>query len=208
MLDVREHGENGEKVLYRARGTGPTMATLQRRVEDRLVATLPELVRARAGDEPLYCLALHYHLQWPLPPTIGLGLERDRQAWIDRIDDSKIAQAHGVEPGRAHQLPRRDRRLGSQRDRQRAGPGDPGIPDSADDAAQLAELTLNRAARRLQALAWRSITPVTDDFVVYAVDYELTHLTQKPRPQRPSGVPWATRRGRGRRGAIACSSPR
>lgn len=48
-----------------------------------------------------------------------------------------------------------------------------GIPDSADDAAQLAELTLNRAARRLQALDWRSITPVTDDFVVYAVDYEL-----------------------------------
>ncbi len=50
------------------------------------------------------------------------------------------------------------------------------IPENDDGAAARARITLNRAARRLQRLDWPTIAPVTDDFVVFAVDYELVDL--------------------------------
>jgi hypothetical protein len=43
------------------------------------------------------------------------------------------------------------------------------IPET-DDAARRACATLDRAPRGLQRLDWRSLAPVTDDFVVCAVD--------------------------------------
>jgi len=186
LLDLREHGDSGEKVLFRARGTGPSMTTLQRRVEDRLVETLPELVRARAGAEPIYCLGLHYQLEWPLPPRVALGLERDRQAWVSDIDDAETLRRMVWNPAEfstyrngtvSWELADIDPELARAI---RA------IPESADAAAEHAEVTLNRAARRLQRLDWHSIASVTDDFVVFAVDLELIHLEENFRYSVPA----------------------
>lgn len=186
VLELREHGGSGEKVLYRARGSGPPIDKLQRHVEDRLVETLPMLVRERAGDEPIYCLVLHYHEEWPLPPTIGLGLERDRQTWMNSIDDPRTLKLTVWNPAEfsnyrdgtvtwelAELDPAFGRAVGA-------------IPENTDDAAQRARTTLNRAARRLQQFDWHGIARVTDDFVVYAVDYELTHLDENLRHSVPA----------------------
>jgi hypothetical protein len=176
VLELREHGGRGEKVLYRASGTGPSMEKLLRRVEDRLVETLPKLVREHSGDEPLYCLALHYHSEWPLPPTIGLGLERERQAWMNTIDDAETLRLTVWNPAEFSNygggtvnwdLTEIDAELPRALH---------AIPENADGAAERGRATLNRAARRLQKLDWRSIAPVTDDFVVFAVDFELIDL--------------------------------
>jgi len=187
LLELREHDDDGgEKVLYRARGTGPSTDKLLRRVEDRLVETLPALVRAHAAEEPIYCLVLHYHPEWPLPPTIGLGLERDRQTWIDTIDDAETlkltvwnpAEFSNYRDGTVHwDLPEIDPALARA---MRA------IPENDDGTAERARATLNRAARRLQQLDWRSIAPVTDDFVVFAVDYELMDLMDNLRQSIPA----------------------
>ncbi|CAN5218611.1 hypothetical protein BH20ACT16_BH20ACT16_04720 [soil metagenome] len=186
LLELREHGDRGEKVLYRARGSGPSMDALQRHVEDRLVETLPPLVREHAGDEPIYCLVLHYHPEWPLPPTVGLGLERDRQAWMQTIADSQTLKLTVWNPAEFSNYrgetvtwdlndidPQLARAIGA-------------IPEHDDGAAERARATLNRAARRLQRLDWSSIAPVTDDFVVFAVDYELTHLQENLHHNLPS----------------------
>jgi len=178
LLELREHDGRGERVLYRARGSGPPMDKLLRRVEDRLVETLPKLVREHAGDEPIYCVVLHYHPEWPLPPTIGLGLERDRQAWMNAIDDAETLRLTVWNPAEFSNyadatvnwdLTNIDAELARALH---------AIPQNADDAAERGRATLNRAARRLQKLDWRSITSVTDDFVVFAVDYELMYLDE------------------------------
>jgi hypothetical protein len=186
LLELREHDDGGEKVLYRARGTGPSTDKLLRRVEDRLVETLPVLVREHAGEEPIYCLVLHYHPERPLPPTIGLGLERDRQAGIDTIDDAETlkltvwnpAEFSNYRDGTVHwDLAEIDPELARA---MRA------IPENDDGTAVRARATLNRAARRLLQLDWRSIAPVTDDFVVFAVDYELMDLMDNLRHSVPA----------------------
>ncbi len=186
LLELREEGGRGEKVLYRARGSGPSMKKLQRRVEDRLVETLPRLVRERAGDEPIYCLVLHCHPEWPLPPTIGLGLERDRQGWMNTIDDVQTLRLTVWNPAEFSNY--RDETVHwdlTEIDAELARAVG-AIPDNDDDAAERARATLDRAARRLQQLDWRPIAPVTDDFVVFAVDYELTDLEENLRPSVPA----------------------
>ena len=175
LLELREQGE---KVLYRARHARPWIDELQKRVEDRLVETLPKLVRRRTGNEPIYCLVLHYHPEWPLPPTVGLGLERDRNAWMNAIDDVETLRLTVWNPAEFSNYrgstvdwdlsdidPELARAIGA-------------IPEGDDDAAERSRTTLNRAAARLQQLDWPSIACVTDDFVVFAVDYELTHLKE------------------------------
>jgi hypothetical protein len=124
-----------------------------------------------------------------MPPSVGLGLERDRQAWIDSIEDVETRRLIVWNPAEFSNY--------------RAGTVawdlcaiDPdlalalrAVPDDSDSSAARARVTLNHAARRLQELDWSSIAPVTDDFVVFAVDYELTHLDENfaysvPRPLR------------------------
>lgn len=186
LLELVEHDDQGEKVLYRARGTGPSMDKLLRRVEDRLVETLPKLVLEHAGDEPIYCLVLHYEREWPLPPTVGLGLERERQAWVDAFDDAETLKLTVWNPAEFSNY--------------RGGTAtwdltdvDPefaravrAIPENDEGAAERARVTLNRAARRLQRLEWPLIAPVTDDFVVFAVDYELMDLDENLRHSVPA----------------------
>lgn len=191
VLELRQHGDGGEKVLYRARGHGPSPETLYRHVEDRLVESVPKVVGEHAEQERIYCLVLHYHEAWPLPPRIGLGLERERQQWIDSIDDAQElkwtvwnpAEFSGYRDGTVNwDLTAIDPALA------RALAAIPQETDDPDDAADRGRATLNRAARRLQQLDWRLIAPVTDDFVVFAVDYELTHLEENLRHSVPAAL--------------------
>jgi hypothetical protein len=177
LSELREQGDGGEKVLYRASGTGPSMDKLQRRVEDRLVAVLPALVREHA-DEPIYCLALHYELESPLPPTVALGLERDREAWMQTIDNLQTLKLTVWNPAEFSNYSGES--IGGSLtdvDAELARAVN-AIPENADGAAERGRSALNRAARRLQKLDWPSIAPVTYDFAVFAVDLELTHLDE------------------------------
>jgi hypothetical protein len=173
VLEIREHSVRGERVIYRARRRATPMAKLHRRVEDRLVEVLPALVREHAR-EPIYCLALHYQLEWPLPPTAVLGSERERTRdmrdgealWPSVYNPAAFGSYTGQSLG-GRPLTAVDAELAATLDE---------IPVSTEESRQRGRATLNRVARRLHKLDWRSIAPVTDDFVVFAVDLELTHL--------------------------------
>lgn len=188
LLELREAGDEGEKVLYRARGSGPSMEKLQRRVEDRLVETLPKLVRERAADAQIYCLVLHYHHEWPLAPTIGLGLERDRQRWINTIGDPETLRLTVWNPAEFSNYRHQTVHWNLTEIDPELALAIGAIPENDDDAPERGRVTLNRAARRLQQLDWRAIAPVTDDFVVFAVDYELTHLEENLRHSVPAAL--------------------
>ena len=62
------------------------------------------------------------------------------------------------------------------------------IPENDEGRRERARITLNRAAARLQRLDWRAIAPVTDEFVVFAVDYELAHLEENLRHSVPAAL--------------------
>lgn len=62
------------------------------------------------------------------------------------------------------------------------------IAGDDEGAPERARVTLNRAARRLQKLDWPSIAPVTDDFVVFAVDDELVDLAENFAFSVPAGL--------------------
>ena len=164
------------------------MEKLKRRVEDRLVETLPKLVRERGGDAQIYCLVLHYHPEWPLPPTIGLGLERDRQRWIYTIDDAETLRLTVWNPAEFSNYRHETVHWDLTEIDPELAPAISAIPENDDDAPERGRVTLNRAARRLQQLEWRLIAPVTDDFVVFAVDYELTHLEENLRHSVPAAL--------------------
>ncbi|MDP2711310.1 MAG: hypothetical protein Q8O56_08825 [Solirubrobacteraceae bacterium] len=176
LVELREHSDRGTKTLYRAPDVGPPIAQLRRSVEDRLVELLPALLRDHVV-EPIYCLALHYQAEWPLPPNVAIGVERDRRAWIQQIHDSEMLRLTVWNPAEFSSYAGES--LGgrplSEIDVDLARTLD-AIPENCAEAARQGRVTLNRVARRLQKLDWRSICPVSDDFVVFAVDFELVDL--------------------------------
>ena len=97
--------------------------------------------------------------------------------------------AHGVESGRVQLLQRREPRRASSDDVDaELAAALAEIPENTEESRQHGRATLNRVARRLQKLDWHSIAPVTDDFVVFAVDLELTHLEENLRYSVPAAL--------------------
>lgn len=91
--DEQQYGYDSDaRVLYRARGGGSSPARLLRRVEDRLVELLPRVVREHAGGEAIYCLVLHYELEWPLPPLVAVGVDAERRRWLRTIVDAPASR--------------------------------------------------------------------------------------------------------------------
>jgi hypothetical protein len=196
VLEVREHSFRGEKVLYRARRRGMSMAKVHRRVEDRLVEVLPALVREHVR-EPIYCLALHYQMEWPLPPTVVVGVERERREWMRDLRDAEALWPAVCNPAafRSYTGESLGGRPLADIDAELAA-ALAEIPVSTKESRSWGRATLNRVAWRLQKLDWRSIAPVTDHFVVYAVDLELIHLEENLRDSVPAPLcTWLTRQG-------------
>jgi len=188
LIELREHSARGEKVLYRARDSAPSIAALHRPVEDRLVELLPALVGEHV-NEPIYCLALHYQPEWPLPPNVAAGIERDRREWMQSIRDPETLwltvwnpaefSSYSGESLGGRPLTDVDAELAAALAE---------IPENSEESREHGRATLNRVARRLQKLDWQPIAPVTADFVVFAVDLELTHLEENLRYSVPAAL--------------------
>lgn len=144
----------------------PSLASLARALERLLVELVPRVVARAAITEPAYGVALVFDDDGtPLPPELAVGLERQRLAWIAAHREG--AQAY----------------LWSPEDFERFDDGTLALDDAALLAAAKAYLgrldpdvlearavaLLARVARRLQALDWRGLLPVTEDFVVAPV---------------------------------------
>ena len=145
-------------------------------------------MRERGGDEPIYCLVLHYHPEWPLPPTVGLGLERGRQVWTSTIDDAQTLKLTVWNPAEFSNYRGESVHWDLTDIDPELARAVHAIPGNDEGAAERALATLNRAARRLQRLDWSSIAPLTDDFVVFAVDYELVDLEENLRRSVPAAL--------------------
>jgi len=165
---VRRDGSRFQ--LYQPLPKGITVKSLKETVRNRLVALIPELVSATGIREPIYCVALVYDDEGndALPPTIGIGLESERQRW--KTEHRKRAKDFVWNPAEFHHYEKTHTQLSD---------------DALDEACEYlnskwaegsstspaAKLMIETAVE-LNHVDWPASIQRTDDFVVYAVGAE------------------------------------
>jgi hypothetical protein len=169
-------GGTWTRTTYRKREPGETARSITIDVEQRLFNIIPQLVADAKFKEPLYCLQfLYYHDNRNFPPRLFPGFESRRQRILETGEPKGIPHYvwadiwHADEHEGQHDSPLAvtdaDTLLACERlemeihmyGRYRHG-----------------AKVLRRIARVLNQLDWSKITPVTPDFIVYALgDYDL-----------------------------------
>ncbi len=174
VLAIRERGLEGRAAIRYER---PTMSLDELVVSLRalLAREIPRVVAASPTRSRAYCLGLGYDSSSyaSLPPQMALGEEAYRAATFDPSD-----------------VDRNRRRLFQVMQFESFGSfvfADPEIKRQSSMANQHFQIVGSTAASRdmlvslaqeLNALAWSEILPVTDDFVVYAVDIDNTKVAE------------------------------
>ena len=151
-------------VVYRRRTKGSSGT----RLVTRLVDAIEQMVSQCVVDDRVWCLALQYEPESPLPPDVVLGVQRERRQWGGEVDLLNPAEWNADGPPRRLKLE------------------DPGLLDmcaavwdalaSRDEAPARAAKLLNSTAKRLNQSSLSDYLDVTEDFFVYAVDLELEDL--------------------------------
>lgn len=175
---------SGDSVIYQK--PAEPMAKTLKRVAEQLVERIPTLV-ARAKkklDGPAFCLALTYDdesYDGFVPPTLVLGQEKERRAWHGKKnklpetlwDPQQLALYDDDDLDWADDDPLLA--LGETVGHQLRGAG------SSEPARKM----LQAVAKKLNTHPWKSVIPVTADFIVYAIDLEGAHLE----PNMKASVP-------------------
>ncbi len=168
LRSIATFGSKGTRYLvYEApRRGGPPLKTLASALEELLVERLPRVIAAARIQETAYCVALVYDEEGsPLPPELGVGLERQRQGWArehGKETRSYVWSPEDYELFDRDELQVTDREV---RDRSRAVLRALEEKGSVEPALAL----LARVAARLNKLDWSALLPITSDFVVCPV---------------------------------------
>ena len=170
--EFSEGNRTSKEILYKRPRKGESVNELVEIIRGKLVRQIPETLRAARIADRVYCLILPYTKEDApvLPPEIALGLDRQRKAWVkEKGKDAKGYVWNAAEFERS---------------------GDTAL--TLDDAELIAacdlfnqqialngkwNLTrklLNEVARELMQMNWKGTLAVTDDFIVFALDYEET----------------------------------
>jgi hypothetical protein len=158
-------------VRYERPPAGFDLEAACRAVEDTFLTLIPEAVARLVLDRPVACVALGYHRSDPLSFEIYPATAAERAALA--AIDAEAAWSPA------------DFDAGTEVDLDQAGPvrlvwQELALLDADDrDAAtgsQIGRRLLCAVAARLNLRDWSHTLPVTDDFMVYAVDLELVDL--------------------------------
>jgi hypothetical protein len=182
------YGPHGEQTFYRVRrdGTrfqlgqplpkGVTVKSLKATIHNRLVELAIQVVAHAGIEAPIYCVLLGYDGEGNdvLPPSLGIGLESERQHWVS---------AHGKDawqwlwnPAEFQYFEKPVTQL-----------EDDGLAEACDllnnhlaereSLAPAVKLVVGAAAA-LNKIAWPREIRRTEDFVVAAVDLEGANLSK------------------------------
>jgi hypothetical protein len=182
---IREttYGPNGEQTVYRVRrdGTrhllgqplpnGVTVKSLQAKIEQRLTTQIVEIITNAGIREPIYCVAMVYDDEGndPLHPALAVGLEGERQKWIQKHGPRARDFLWNPAEFSLYQTPILE--LREDEDMEMACDLLNGEMARRESIAP-AEKTLNAVAANLNRIEWPAQIQRTEDFVVYAVDAE------------------------------------
>lgn len=91
LLHIIRLGTDGSvRTIYQKLKQGQTVKTLSILVERKLIELIPQIVASARIQERVYCLALVYADDMCLPPSVGLGLEIERAACIEKYDETGV----------------------------------------------------------------------------------------------------------------------
>jgi hypothetical protein len=155
------------QVVYRPRGRGLTLDELRSAAVAELVPAVVHAIRTAAPGERLYCVSLLYQeVAQYFPPLIVLGLERERA----RISDPSLVFYPLLSGGISLELPNPDRLTSCRQLDQEV---------RSSQNWELGKELLRSAAIELTRHDWTGALDVTDDFVAFAADPELSDLEQE-----------------------------
>jgi hypothetical protein len=176
-------------ILYRRPEKHQTARSLGRSLKARLLDVIPEIWASAGTEETLYCMVLYYRASY-FPPYCIPGYDRDRQAalmqndpegryflWTPVGDDVSERPFQITDPDVLELCRLYEQEITAQ--------------DKGTDALRL----LRQLGKALTKFDWSGKLPVTSDFVVYAMDYEIDDLEECLRASVPKAqiVKWKKR---------------
>jgi hypothetical protein len=180
----RGSGKN-RQLYFKRPPRNANLPSLERVIAAELPAEIRSIVRRCKVKDPVYCLALAYDGEGngPLPPCLGIGLESERRRW--RQERAAEAKVHIWNPAEfAHyekphtQL--QNRRLLRMMELYQT------LLESKSASFSRAVKLLNQVAKQLATFDWSDSLNITDDFVVYCIDFELCTLSRNLRQSVPA----------------------
>ncbi|MBF9127654.1 hypothetical protein I0C86_01375 [Plantactinospora sp. S1510] len=191
------------ELRYERPPAGFTLDEAVETVRRELVRQVPAVLRAMAIDEPVYAVALGYLAADPIGVSVHVGFESDRYDWLvaqaeDEAEDDTfvlwnpcdlrgLAPVDFYEAAETARLLRQELTLAdadADADVDADADADVDADSDADadsDVDGPATSGVNERGRRLLCAAaaelntqdWAGIVPVSNDFVVYAADWEM-----------------------------------
>jgi hypothetical protein len=167
-IRIERHYESGERqLLYRKRERGQTFTSIREIATQKMIVSIVERLRAENIRQKLCCIELSYQsVSHYFPPIIFLGFDEDRQRSLaskDPVDQFSVFASALMGP--IHNLEIDD-------------------PDTLEICGQLeneiqsgqkwrtATSILRNVAATLTRYDWHGILDTTDDFVIFAIDWE------------------------------------
>lgn len=183
LIFETKFGPNGEQSYYRIRrdGTrfqlyqpwpkGVTLKSVKDIIRRRLLALVPQVVADAGLKEPIYCVTLGYDGEGndPLPPTIAIGSETEREQWLTR--HGKEARDFVWNPAEFLHYEKPYTQLEDEELEEACDLLNSKLAEG--DSISPAVKLLIEVAKELNSQLWPETIQRTSDFIVYAVDYEL-----------------------------------
>jgi hypothetical protein len=168
LFRIERHYESGERqLLYRKRERGQTFTSIRGIATQKMIVSIVERLRAENIRQKLCCIELSYQSGSNyFPPIIFLGFDEDRQRSLaskDPVDQFSVFASGLMGPIRNLEID---------------------DPDTLEICGQLeneiqsgqkwrtATSILRDVAAALTRYDWNGILDTTDDFVIFAIDWE------------------------------------
>jgi hypothetical protein len=166
---------------------GVNLNSLSRTIHERLMMLVPNVVAKCRLKQPAYCLILGYDGEGNgvMPPTVSIGLDFERKGWIQK--NPRTARELIWNPDEFQHRLAKPRELPTDKKLEKACEWYNRILENRGSDTPAREL-LNRVAKALAASKWDDKLPMTDDFVVFAVDFEGGDLLKNMKKSVPAEV--------------------
>jgi hypothetical protein len=142
-------------------------------VEKTLIGLIIDRIRSLKLKETAYCIVLSYNqeLSYSLPPTLGIGLKNERDNIIKSGLESEIWNPEEFSLFGVSELSLKNVQTDDLFTSFNLN------ISSRNDLKSLKSLLL-RVSKKLNQVNWGSMIPITDDFLVFPVDDELSDLQE------------------------------
>ncbi len=169
------------KNIYQAVPKKRTLQTLLLLIQEMLCQQIPQKITTANIVEKVYCVVLVYDEQNILPPLLGVGLETERQNWLNK--NAQKAKSYLWNPAEFSLFDTEKFWLQDQALEKACELANQEIEIQGKQAAAIK--MLNQVAKDLAVIDWRGKLNITDDFVVYAVDTHNADFTKNSKVSFP-----------------------